>query len=142
MISFQAEEVKFPISSRQLYKRWLKSLAEKYGKKMGDLNYLFLTDEGLLHYNQSYLQHDTYTDIITFDTSESEQMLEGDILISVDRVADNATKYGVSFEQELRRVMAHGVLHLCGFLDKTEAQSQAMRKAEEEALFLFHDKAN
>jgi len=137
MISFQSEDIKFPFTKRQVYKHWLKSLVETYGKQVGELNYLFLTDEGLLYYNQSYLNHDTYTDIITFDTSEEDDLIEGDILISIDRVRENAIHYQVEFETELRRVMSHGVLHLCGFRDKSAEEKHAMREAENRALELF-----
>lgn len=137
MISFQSEDIKFPFTKRQVYKHWLKSLVETYGKRVGELNYLFLTDEGLLYYNQSYLNHDTYTDIITFDTSEEDDLIEGDILISIDRVRENAIHYQVEFETELRRVMSHGVLHLCGFRDKSAEEKHAMREAENRALELF-----
>jgi probable rRNA maturation factor len=139
MISFQAEGVKFPIVKRQTYKIWLKTVAQHHQKIIGELNYLFLSDDGLLEYNQSYLNHDTYTDIITFDTSEDENKLEGDIVISVDRVRENAEKFDVTFDIELRRVMAHGVLHLCGFRDKTESDITAIREAENLALTLFPD---
>ncbi len=137
MISFQAEEVKFPFKGKNRYKNWIKTLAGQYQKRVGELNYIFLTDEGLLTYNQTYLNHQTYTDIITFDTSEEDHILAGDIFISVDRIKENAQKFQVSEEKELLRVMAHGVLHLCGFRDKKKTEIEAMRQAEEQAIQLF-----
>lgn len=131
MISFNIELEKFKISDIRKKKAWLKDLANEQGFKLKELNYVFLSDEELLKMNIEYLNHDTYTDIITFDNSEKEDEIEGDIFISVDRVAENSGKFQVEFETELCRVMAHGLLHLCGYLDKKTADVKLMREMEE-----------
>ena len=131
MISFNIEIVKFKLSDIRKKKAWLKDLANEQGFKLKELNYVFLSDEELLKMNVEYLNHDTYTDIITFDNSEKEDEIEGDIFISVDRVAENSGKFQVEFETELCRVMAHGLLHLCGYLDKKPADVKLMREMEE-----------
>ena len=97
---------------------------------MLELNYIFLNDEALLKINKEYLNHDTYTDIITFDNSEEKKSIEGDIFISVDRIRENAFMFHVSFETEMIRVMAHGLLHLCGYLDKKKKDIKNMREKE------------
>ena len=104
---------------------------EKY--TLGNLNYTFVSDEALLKINIDFLKHNTYTDIITFNYNEGKK-ISGDIFISVDRVQENAEKFDVSFEEELHRVMIHGVLHLCGYKDKTKADSVSMRKKEDQSL--------
>ncbi|MCP9769978.1 rRNA maturation RNase YbeY [Lacihabitans sp. LS3-19] len=134
MISFNIEVEKFKISDIRKKKDWLKDLAKEQGFKLKELNYVFLSDEELLKMNIEYLNHDTYTDIITFDNSEKETEIEGDIFISVDRVAENSGKFQVEFETELCRVMAHGLLHLCGYLDKKPADVKLMREMEEKYL--------
>lgn len=131
MISFNIELGGFKISDIRKRKSWLKDLVKDQGFKLGELNYIFLDDEGLHKINLEYLNHDTYTDIITFDNSEDENLIEGDIFVSVDRIIENANKFEVSFETELSRVMAHGVLHLCGFLDKKPEDVKLMREMEE-----------
>ena len=103
-----------------------------------DICFIFCDDNYLLIINKQYLHHDTLTDVITFDYSE-EQKVSGDIFISVDRVAVNALKYGVSFQEELLRVMAHGILHLCGYKDKTEKEKLYMRKKEDRAIKKYHE---
>ncbi len=137
MINFHAEDVKFDLPQKRDHKNWLKKIAKSESFKIGELNYIFLSDEGLYKINLEYLNHDTYTDIITFDNSEDEEVIEGDIFISIERVQENSTEFGVSFETELRRVLAHGLLHLCGYKDKTETEAQVMRKMEEESLSLW-----
>jgi rRNA maturation RNase YbeY len=112
-------------------KSWIKDLVKEQGFKLGELSYIFLNDEGLHKINLEYLKHDTYTDIITFDNSEDEVEIEGDIFISVERIAENAKKFKVDFEIELTRVMAHGVLHLCGYLDKKPDDVKLMREMED-----------
>ena len=119
----------FNLRQKLLYKRWLKELAALEGYKIGDSNYIFWDDEYLLGVNQQYLQHDTYTDIITFDYVEGK-ILNGDIYISTERVRENARIYQVDFENELKRVLSHGVLHLCGYKDKTDADAAQMREKE------------
>lgn len=115
-------------------RHWLKQQAEREGYAVGDLNYIFCSDEYVLQVNRDHLQHDFYTDIITFDTGENEHRIEGDIFISVDRVADNAAQLGIPPDGEMRRVLAHGLLHLCGYGDKTDEEIALMRAKEEEWL--------
>ena len=116
---------------------WVKVLAKTHGAKGGELNYIFVDDEALLQMNIDYLDHNTYTDIITFNTSEEEKLLEGDIFISADRVKDNAKKFKTTTEKEWIRVMAHGLLHLAGFNDKKPKEKKIMRAAEEAAIKLY-----
>ncbi|MFC3809864.1 rRNA maturation RNase YbeY [Lacihabitans lacunae] len=131
MINFNIETDGFKLKDLRKKKNWLKELAKEEGFKIIELNYIFLSDEQLLEMNVSYLNHDTYTDIITFDNSEQEDKIEGDIFISVERVAENALKFNVSAETELIRVLSHGLLHLCGYLDKKPADVKIMREKEE-----------
>lgn len=135
MILFHSEN-DFQLKQKLLHKNWLKSLAATENFKIGDINYIFCDDEYLLNINLQYLQHDTLTDIITFDYVEGK-LLSGDIYISTDRVKENASIFGVSFENEMLRVLAHGVLHLMGYKDKTDSDAQQMRKMEEFAIQLF-----
>ena len=130
MIRFFKEDTSFELPEKQKVKVWLKSIATQEGKQMGELSYIFCSDEYLLQVNREYLEHDYYTDIITFDNAEEEGVIEGDIFVSIDRVRDNATTLQVPFETELRRVLAHGVLHLCGYKDKTPTDEQLMRAKE------------
>ena len=132
MIRFFNEDVPYKLTQKQATRQWLKQQAEAEGYTVGDLNYIFCSDDYVLQVNRDYLQHDYYTDIITFDQSEEDDKLEGDIFISVDRVADNAQQLGISAEQEMRRVLAHGMLHLCGYGDKTDEEAAQMRAKEEE----------
>ncbi|QIP11825.1 rRNA maturation RNase YbeY [Spirosoma aureum] len=134
MIRFFNEDVTYKLPQKQVIRQWLKQQAEREGYAVGDLNYIFCSDEYVLQVNRDYLEHDYYTDIITFDQSEEEGKIEGDIFISVDRVGDNATLLGVPAEQEMRRVLAHGLLHLCGYGDKTDEEEAQMRAKEEEWL--------
>lgn len=131
MINFNIETDGFKLKDLRKKKNWLKELAKEEGFKIIELNYIFLSDEQLLEMNVSYLNHDTYTDIITFDNSEEDDKIEGDIFISVERVAENALKFKVSTETELIRVLSHGLLHLCGYLDKKPADVKLMREKEE-----------
>ncbi len=117
-------------------KQWVKQIALSEGKKIGDINYIFCDDVYLHKINVQYLQHDTLTDIITFDYTEGIT-LNSDIYISIERVRENADIFSVTFEQELLRVLAHGILHLCGYKDKTPADSKLMRTKEEEKMKLF-----
>lgn len=118
-------------------KPWLKAIAEREKFSILELNYIFLNDEALLEINRQYLDHDTYTDIITFDNSEISGKIESDIFISLERVQANAAKFGASYENELQRVMAHGLLHLCGYKDKKKSDVELMRRKEEESLKLI-----
>ena len=132
-------ETKFKLLLKRPVKNWLGEVVKHEEKKMGNVNIVFHNDEQLLTLNKQYLNHDTFTDIITFDYSE-KNILHGDICISVERVKENAEKYNFSFDEELRRVMAHGILHLCGYQDKKNKDKQLMKQKEEEALFLFKTK--
>jgi probable rRNA maturation factor len=138
-ISFVTEEIKFVLKNKTKHKAWLAQVAAAEKFKIDELNYIFCSDEYLHRINLEYLEHDTYTDIITFDNSEdpASKQIEGDIFISIDRVKDNAVKYGVETEVELHRVMAHGLLHLMGYKDKSKKQSETMRSKEEDAIRLF-----
>ena len=119
-------------------KKWLSEVIVRRGKSVGNINYLFCDDEYLLGVNRQYLNHDTYTDIITFDYVAGG-LISGDIMISIERVGENAVKFGVPFEQELHRVVVHGVLHLLGQGDKSEAEALEMRRQEEESLVLWDE---
>ena len=134
MKTFQSQYIKFDLKDKRLTKNWLKKIAKKEGFKIQDLSYIFLSDEGLHKINLEFLNHDTYTDIITFDNSEEEEVIEGDIFISIDRVRENAVSFKTSFENELRRVLAHGVLHLCGYKDKSVEDAKFMRDMEDKSL--------
>lgn len=140
-ISFQIRDVAFSLSEKSKLRKWIQTIIISEGKKTGDINYLFTNDEAVLKENIAWLNHNTYTDIITFDYCENDRV-SGDIIISIDRVTDNAKKFKVDFQQELRRVMVHGVLHLCGYKDKRRAEAEMMRKKENQSLkaytTLFH----
>jgi len=114
---------------------WIKAVAQVYGKTIGDVSYIFCDDAKILEVNKTYLKHNYFTDIITFDNTEHNR-LSGDVFISVDTVRDNAKRFGVSFSEELHRVMIHGILHLCGQNDKTQEESKQMREKENMALKL------
>ena len=134
-VYFHAEDVQLPIPLKSgPWKKWLQLVAKGHGYKLGELNYIFCSDSYLLEMNMNYLKHDTLTDIITFDNSETTGPLEGDIYISLERVAENARKFKVTTAEELARVMAHGLLHLCGFRDKAVGEIKEMRKQEALAL--------
>ena len=125
----------FPYNKNSV-KRWVKSVAKSEGKEAGNINYIFCDDEYLHKINVEYLQHDTFTDIITFDYTEGK-VLHSDIYISVERVKENAEIFKVPFQRELLRVLAHGLLHLCGYKDKAPKDSALMRQKEEEMMLLF-----
>mgnify|MGYP003295896458 CR=1 FL=1 len=112
---------------------WIKEVAATHGKKVGTLSYLFCTDEHILEVNKEFLQHDYYTDIITFDNTERDR-IAGDIVVSIDTVRSNSEQFGTEFRQELLRVIIHGVLHLCGINDKGEGEREIMEKHENAAL--------
>lgn len=134
MIRFFNEDVAYKLPQKQAVRQWLKQQAAAEGYAVGDLNYIFCSDEYVLHVNREHLQHDYYTDIITFDTRETDDRIEGDIFISVERVSDNARQLNVPPDQEMRRVLAHGLLHLCGYGDKTAEDVKLMRAKEDEWL--------
>jgi probable rRNA maturation factor len=133
MIQYIAEEVKLPTIQKQKITRWIKDTAAAYDKKVGDIAYIFCSDERILDVNNQYLKHDYYTDIITFDYSEGS-IISGDIFISVDTVRSNSEKFEVSFEDELQRILIHGILHLCGQADNTPELRAEMTRKENLAL--------
>jgi len=133
MITYNADDVRMPKFAHRSVSKWIKAVAEGYGFKIGELGYMFCSDQRLLEINKEYLGHDYFTDIITFDYVEDD-VINGDIAISVDTVAKNAVEYGVTFEQELMRVMIHGVLHLTGQADKTDTEFKEMKEKEALAL--------
>jgi rRNA maturation RNase YbeY len=132
-VTFHAEGVDFPAINKKKVADWIRSVAKEYGRRTGEITYLFCNDEKILAVNQQFLGHDYYTDIITFDYS-GENCLSGDIFVSIDTVRSNAELYHVSFQEELHRVMIHGILHLCGMKDESEQEEEAMREAENRAL--------
>lgn len=135
-ITFQAEDVVFPPIKKREIAKWIKTIAKEYGKEAKDISYLFCNDDKILEVNRNYLKHDYYTDIITFDYSEDET-ISGDIFISIDTVRSNSQMYRASFEEELLRVIIHGILHLCGLTDNSETAVKKMRDAENRALALL-----
>lgn len=128
MITFQNIS-KFKVKDLKKKKLWLNSISKNEGKEIESLNFLFVDDEEILKYNKKYLQHESYTDVITFDNS-IEKRIAGDIIISLERVNDNAKFYKVSYNYELQRVMAHGLLHLLGYNDKNKEEKKIIRKKE------------
>ncbi len=139
-IYFHEEDVELPRGLNDTFVDWINHIIIKEGFDLKELNYIFCSDEYLLHINQQYLEHDYYTDVITFDNSEIETEIEGDIFISIERVKENAKEFNLPFLKELKRVMAHGVLHLCGYGDKSEEEIELMRKKEDEAIKSFKAK--
>ncbi len=136
-ISFNFDN-SFNLKNRLKIKRWIKQVVENAGCKLGDVSYIFCSDEKILEVNKQYLNHDFYTDIITFDYVEKDR-INGDIFISTDRVKENASQFDVDFEEELHRVIIHGILHLLGQEDHTPKEEQQMRKKENEALKLMRN---
>ena len=131
---------KISLPNRQIVKATLVTLFKKEGKTLGELQYIFVSDVRLLEINQQFLQHDFYTDIITFPLSGPRQPISGEIYISVDRVRENAREFDGTLKEELLRVIFHGALHLCGYKDKTASQQKKMRQMEERYLKEFHVK--
>lgn len=137
-ITYHTEDVPLPPIRKQKISEWIKKVVDIHQKKIGDIAYIFCSDEKILEINNQYLKHDYYTDIITFDYTDG-QRIAGDIFISLDTVHSNADQYGVSPYEELYRVIIHGILHLCGIDDQTEEQEQEMRAEENKALALLPD---
>lgn len=137
MINFFNEDVSFKPVNPLKTKRWIKGVIEHAGAELNEINYIFCSDEYLLEVNKEHLDHDYFTDIITFDNSEEEGIIEADIFISIDRVKENALNENKSFDDEMRRVLVHGVLHLLGYEDSTDDLKKAMRQTEDENLALF-----
>ena len=135
MISYSTENVKMPAIKRRDTSAWIRRVAATYGKRVGEVGYLFCDDEKILEVNREFLQHDYYTDIITFDYCEGD-VLNGDIVISLDTVRSNAEQLGKDYDEELHRVIIHGILHLCGQNDKGPGERELMEAAENLALTL------
>ena len=135
-IIYQSENIGFPEIKRRVTTRWIKAVAAYHHKKIGDVSYVFCSDDKILEMNKQYLDHDYYTDIITFDYSEGN-IVSGDLFISLDTVRSNAEKYNVVYTEELYRVIIHGILHLCGFKDKSPKEEKIMREEENKALSMF-----
>ncbi len=136
MISFTALDIKYNLKNKLKIRIWIKSILEKEGKILGDITYVFCTDKYLGEMNEKYLKHNTLTDIITFDYSE-KGILTGDIFISIERVKENSGSFKTTLNEELGRVMAHGVLHLSGYKDKTPEEKRQMRSKENIYLAAF-----
>lgn len=139
-INFYSEN-NFELGDQIKYARWIESVILSEEKELEEISYIFCDDEYLHEINLKYLDHDTYTDIISFDNGIGN-ILQGDIFISTERVEENAREFNVGFEEELRRVMVHGVLHFCGYKDKSESDSHLMRRKEDEKMKLFHVEQN
>jgi len=137
MLKFFSEEIDFKLPAPLKTSKWIKTISKSEGYDIGSLNYIFCSDDYLLEINKQYLDHDYYTDIITFDNSEEEGKIESDIYISVDRVQENALEFGVEFETELRRVLIHGLLHLMDYTDTSDELKAQMRAKEDECLLLY-----
>jgi len=135
-IHFHSEDIVFQVTGSNQIKSWISEIIKLEGKTLNSLNYVFCTDSYLQKINSKYLDKDYYTDILTFDNSEDGSIIEGDVFISIERVRENATKLKKSFQNELSRVMIHGVLHLLGFNDTNESEKLQMRKKEEACLSL------
>ncbi|MBP3251690.1 MAG: rRNA maturation RNase YbeY [Prevotella sp.] len=137
MITYNAENIAFPKIKRRETTAWIRRVAASYGKRVGEVGYLFCDDEKILEVNREYLQHDYYTDIITFDYCEGDT-LNGDLVISLDTVRSNAELFHKPYDEELHRVIIHGVLHLCGLNDKGPGEREQMEAAEDKALRMLN----
>lgn len=133
MITYNSEGVRMPKIKKRDTSAWIKAVAASYGRKVGEIGYLFVDDEKILEVNREYLGHDYYTDVITFDYDEDDTVI-GDIVISLDTVRSNAQLFGKTYEEELYRVIIHGILHLCGINDKGPGEREIMEAAENKAL--------
>lgn len=136
-VHFANNDVNLRLKQKTALKNWIQTVIEKEKLKTGTINYIFCSDEALLKINQQFLNHNTYTDIITFDYREANTV-NGEIYISTERIKENAQKFDVSFEEELHRVMIHGVLHICGYKDKGKEAAALMRKMEDKALNILN----
>ncbi|MEI5983712.1 rRNA maturation RNase YbeY [Sphingobacterium sp. PU5-4] len=136
-IHFFSEDIDFSIKNKKKIREWIAAVIKQEGfRRIGELSFVFCSDAYLLEINRQYLAHDTYTDIVTFDSSQDGDTIAGDVFISVDRTRENAIKFGVSQTDELHRVLIHGILHLCGYQDKDKGDKSRMRAKEDEALSL------
>ena len=145
MISYQTDQVRMPAIRRRDTSAWIKTVAASYGKRVGSIAYIFCNDDKILEVNRQYLQHDYYTDIITFDYCDDERLMgkkdtiSGDLFISLDTVRSNAAQQGTAYEEELHRVIIHGILHLCGINDKGPGEREVMEAAENKALAMLKE---
>ena len=133
MITYQTDGTRMPNIKKRPTTAWIRAVAATYDKKVGDVNYIFCNDERILEVNREYLQHDYYTDIITFDYTE-EDTISGDLFISLDTVKTNSEQFGTEYDEELHRTIIHGILHLCGINDKGPGEREIMETAENRAL--------
>ena len=140
-ITFQSEGIEHPQINEAELSSWIESVAKKHKRETGEISYLFCDDEKILEVNKEYLNHDFYTDIITFDYSEGNT-ISGDLIISLQTVESNSQMYQTDYSEELHRVIIHGILHLCGMKDTTEEDEKAMREAEDRALEMLFPKEN
>lgn len=136
MITYSAEGIRMPQIKKRPTTAWIKAVAASYGRKVGEIGYMFVDDDRILEVNREYIGHDYYTDIITFDYDEGD-VINGDIVISLDTVRTNAEKFGKTFDDELHRVIIHGILHLCGINDKGPGEREIMEAAENRALAML-----
>ena len=136
MITYNADGIAMPTIKKRATTKWIRAVAASYSRRVGDVGYMFVSEEGILGINRKYLGHDYYTDIITFDYSEGD-IISGDIIISPDTVLTNAAQYGKNYDEELLRVVIHGILHLCGLNDKGPGERERMEQAEDNALALL-----
>lgn len=136
MITYNAEGIRMPKIRKRDTSAWIKAVAASYGRKVGEIGYMFVDDEKILEVNREYLGHDYYTDIITFDYDEDD-VINGDLVISLDTVRTNAEKFGKTYDEELHRVIIHGILHLCGINDKGPGEREIMEAAENKALAML-----
>jgi rRNA maturation RNase YbeY len=136
-VTYQTENIDFPKINKRDTSIWIRKIARIHQKEVDEIAYIFCSDAKILEINKQYLQHDYYTDIITFDYSE-EEMISGDIFISLETVKSNSTKFKTNYDEELHRVIIHGILHLCGLKDKTPKEKKTMREKEDDALKLMN----
>ena len=135
-ISFHAEDIELPAIKKEAVSKWIKAVTETYGKKTGDITYIFCSAEKILEVNRQYLQHDYYTDIITFDYTSGNK-ISGDLFISLDTVKTNSEKFETPYNEELHRTIIHGILHLCGINDKGPGEREIMEENENKALAIL-----
>lgn len=140
-INYQSQDIKFVLKEKRKVSKWIKDVINSHQKKLGNVSYIFCSNQYILELNQQYLNHNYFTDIITFDYCY-DNIVEGDIFISIDTVLDNSHRFKTNFNDELLRVIIHGVLHLVGFSDKTAKQQKQMRFLEDEALSIFYSYAD
>jgi rRNA maturation RNase YbeY len=139
-ITYHTEDYKIPPIKRRILNKWIHTVAGIYGKKVGEIAYIFCSEEKILEINRQYLQHDYYTDIITFDYSEAD-IIAGDVFISPETARSNAAKFNTFYPEELHRTLIHGILHLCGIDDKGEGEREIMEKNENQALTILSKEA-